>query len=186
MQILPRKLQSFSKSLMKPDFDAWVHFYEDDYKFSRFRRNPEKYIEHLSKFQGVITPDASIGWCDPENIQRQNAKFNAECANLFRSYGINYIRNVRYGDAHSYDFCFEDVPYNSILAIGTHGALRRSDFRLVLQAGLDELCCQKHPHTLLIYGHAPKNIFQTHIDSGIKVIRYPSEFELSHGGSNGT
>lgn len=186
MQILPRKLQPFSKSLSNPDFDAWVHFYEEDYKFSKFKKNPEAYLSHLSKFPGVITPDASIGWCDSLKTQRKNAEFNTGCANLFEKHGLNCIRNVRYGDAKSYDFCFKNVPNNSILAIGTHGALRRADYRLVLQAGLDELCTIKSPHTLLIYGYTPKDIFQKHIDSGIKVIRYPSEFELSHGGSNGT
>lgn len=180
MAIPPKELQSFSKSLIHPNYNAFVHFYEEDYKTSKFRKCPEDYLTHLRKFAGVISPDFSIGWCDPIEVQKEHAEFNTNCYNLFVNSGLNCIRNVRYGDANSYDFCFEWVPRKSMLAIGSHGALRRADYRLVFEAGLDELCKRRKPHTLIVYGYAPDDIFKKYKDAGIRIIRFPSEFEQTH------
>lgn len=133
----------------------------------------------------MISPDASIGWCDPIELQKANAKFNKDCFKLFLENGFQCIQNVRFGDARSYDFCFNGIPPNALLAIGSHGALRRADYRLVFEAGLDELCTRKKPKKLLIYGYAPKKIFQRFINLGIMICRFPSEFELSHGEKHG-
>lgn len=34
------------------DFDCFVHFYEDDFRFERVWNDPHKYLPKLSKFEG--------------------------------------------------------------------------------------------------------------------------------------
>lgn len=40
----PLKLIAFSKSISSKEYDAWIHFYEDDAVFERIRNNPNKYL----------------------------------------------------------------------------------------------------------------------------------------------
>ena len=51
---IPNKLVSFSKCISCKDYNQWVHFYEDDYLFERIWRNPQKYLDILKRFNGVI------------------------------------------------------------------------------------------------------------------------------------
>ncbi|HMS74638.1 DUF4417 domain-containing protein [Gordonia sp. (in: high G+C Gram-positive bacteria)] len=54
---------AFSEAVSKkarPDKAAWVHFYEDDYRFTRFWINPERYLDRLAANGGVISPDHSL------------------------------------------------------------------------------------------------------------------------------
>ena len=57
---IPNRLIPFSKAVGSHDYDAWVHFYEDDVSFERLWNQPSKYLPILKKFKGVITPDFSV------------------------------------------------------------------------------------------------------------------------------
>ena len=54
---ISNKLVAFSKCISSNNYDAWVHFYEDDYLFERLWRSPKKYLEVLKRYNGVILPD---------------------------------------------------------------------------------------------------------------------------------
>ncbi|MBO4214390.1 MAG: DUF4417 domain-containing protein, partial [Lachnospiraceae bacterium] len=56
---IPKRLIVFSKCISSNDFDAYVHFYQDDYLFERLWRNPRKYLDILGRFKGVILLDFS-------------------------------------------------------------------------------------------------------------------------------
>ena len=57
---IPNRLIPFSKAVGSHDYDAWVHFYEDDVSFERLWNQPSKYLPILKKFKGIITPDFSV------------------------------------------------------------------------------------------------------------------------------
>lgn len=57
---IPNKLISFSKCISCKDYNQWVHFYEDDHLFERIWRNPQKYLDILKRYNGVILPDFSL------------------------------------------------------------------------------------------------------------------------------
>ena len=57
---IPKKLISFSKAIGGTDYDAWVHFYEDDASFERLWNKPFKYLTTLKRYKGVIAPDFSL------------------------------------------------------------------------------------------------------------------------------
>ncbi|WP_368221158.1 DUF4417 domain-containing protein, partial [Bifidobacterium sp. RTP21102st3_E2_RTP21102_210122] len=57
---IPNKLQGFNYVLNKPDHEAGVHFFLDDYQFERIWQRPDFYIEKLTDFDCVLTPDFSL------------------------------------------------------------------------------------------------------------------------------
>ena len=57
---IPQKLIPFSKAVGGTDYNCFVHFYEDDANFERLWNNPQKYLQILQKYKGVITPDFSL------------------------------------------------------------------------------------------------------------------------------
>ena len=50
----------------------FVHFYIDDYQFDRVWNYPEKYLELLKQFKGVIGPDFSMYRDMPKSMQIYN------------------------------------------------------------------------------------------------------------------
>lgn len=68
----PQKLIAFSKAIRSTDYDAWVHFYEDDVMFERLWNRPKTYLPLLKKIQGVISPDYSVYRDMPLVMQQWN------------------------------------------------------------------------------------------------------------------
>ena len=94
--------------------------------------------------------------------------------------GISVIPNVRWGDERSYDFCFDGLPTNSVVAVGTNGCLRNSDDRELFRLGLDEMCRRLTPQHILVYGPTPEDMFRKHIEDGINIVPYPAEMRRVH------
>ena len=69
---LPTRLIPFSKAFGSKDYDAWVHFYEDDVGFERLWNQPNKYMPILKKYAGVISPDFSVYRDMPLVMQQWN------------------------------------------------------------------------------------------------------------------
>ena len=58
--IIPEKLLPFDKAMANKDYAQWVHFYIHDRDFERIWNHPNKYLEILKRYEGVITPDFSL------------------------------------------------------------------------------------------------------------------------------
>ena len=177
---IPERIQSFSMSLVHPDYNAWLHFYENDEKCKAYTEGLRPFVEHIKKFKGVVTLDRSIGWCDPLEIQQDADNLNKFSRTQFANNGIPYIINVRFGDEKSYPFCFRDVPQNSILFVGNHGTQRYADYKAVQFAGKCKIIERLHPRILLVYGSIDERILEECIKRRITLVRYPSQCELAH------
>ena len=101
---LPKKLVVFSKALKSTEYEAWVHFYEDDAAFERLWKNPRKYLQILKRFKGVIAPDFSLYRDMPLVMQLWNIYRSHAIANWLQENGIPVIANVRFGDERTYDY----------------------------------------------------------------------------------
>ena len=90
--------------------------------------------------------------------------------------GIAVINNVRWGTFETYDYCFEGISSESVVAIGTvGGSPRRLADRERFVSGLYEMIKRLRPHTILIYGSASYDCFDQLKEQGIKIIHYPSK-----------
>lgn len=173
----------YKKQLRKKDMsfksEAYVCFYEDDYVFDSiygiwFR--PKKAHEILSHFAGIITPDFST-YCDfPEPLLMwQTYRMRAFGYWYGTICGGKVINNVRWGDENTWEYCFNGLPTNDVLAIGTvGGSPYKKEDRERFETGLNELVKRLQPHTIIVYGSANYPCFKKLQESGINIVAYKS------------
>lgn len=158
--------------------DAFVNWYIDDYKFDGPRGIWHKYNDAyriLCHFSGVITPDFSTYQDFPESIKIYSTYRMRAFGYWLGNKGISVINNVRWGTDESYDYCFEGIPFNSIVSIGTvGGGPRKLKDRERFETGLYEMVKRLNPHTILVYGSAKGDCFNHLKEQGLRIISYQS------------
>ena len=179
-QTLPSGLVSFSKAIGKKDYDAWVHFYEDDASFERLWNHPNKYLPILKKYNGVITPDFSVYRDMPLVMQHWNIYRSRALGHWLQDNGIPVIVNVRWGDERTYDLSCTGVPTNSTISIGSHGCIKLLQERGRFIQGLDYVVDKLNPKTIIVYGTAPETIFSKYVKTGIEVLQFDSDYMTTH------
>ena len=187
---IPNKIITFSeaKSIYLKEYkkdinfmiDAYVCFYEDDQNFDGKRKGIWAYPKHayniLSHFEGIITPDFSTYQDFPLSLKIYNTY-------RMRAFGYWYgtickkkvINNVRWGTSETFNFCFDGIETNSIVAIGTVGG---SPFKLEnrkrFEEGLSYMVKKLKPYAIIVYGSANYPCFNELKIKGIQIIEYPS------------
>lgn len=180
----PTKLIQFSKAISSKDYDCWVHFYEDDMSFERVWRQPNKYLNILKRFEGVISPDFSLYRDMPLVMQQWNIYRSHAIGSWLQDNGIQVIPNVRFGDERTYESCCYGVPVHSTIAIGTHGCVKNKTDRAYLEAGVEYILERLDPVTIVIYGTAPNDIFEKYRNRGIEILQFDSSFAKSRTGDH--
>lgn len=163
--------------------EAFVCFYLDDYKFDGARgiwHDSSHALIVLRHFAGVITPDFSTYQDFPEPIKLY-ATYRMRLFGFWLGRnGLSVINNVRWGTGETYYYCFEGIPQNSIVAIGTvGGSPRKHADRQRFERGLTALIEKLHPHTIIVYGSANYDCFRRLENDGIRIISYPSKISLA-------
>lgn len=174
-KIIPNKVIPFSKAMSTKDYNQWVVFYEMDYQFERIWNQPKKYLKILKRFNGVISPDFSLYRNMPLVMQKWSTYKGRALANYWITNGIEVIPNVRFSDERSYSFCFNGIEKNSIIAIGTHGCIKKKDDKEYFKKGLSELVKELQPKTIIVYGKSPNDIFEEY-KNNIQIINFESDF----------
>lgn len=167
VNILPNKLISFSKSLCSNEYDAFIRFYEDDVNFERIWNKPNKYLEILKKFTGIISPDFSLYRDMPLVMQEWNTYRGRAIASWLQNKGIPVIPNVRWSDERSFEFCCLGTPSRSTISIGSHGCIKNTKDREYFKQGLEYVINRLVPHTIIVYGTTPDSIFNKYRKDGI-------------------
>ena len=192
--VVPRKLISYAKAKTlfnerrktgELDFfkDAYVHFYIDDQKFDGKRSGiwsePWKAWEILRHFAGIITPDFSTYADFP---------FPIKCYNTYRMRAFGYwygknggavINNVRWGKAETFAYCFDGIPRNSIVAIGTVASgLRNATNLKNFSAGFRKMLTTLTPQIVIVYGSDNYSVFDE-VRQEVKIVCFRSEKDLA-------
>ena len=176
-EIYRKELRNHNKNFSHP---AFACFYEDDYGFDScfgiWFRSKQAY-KILKHFAGIITPDFSTYQDFPMPLKLWNTY-------RMRAFGYWYgticghavINNVRWGTPETYCYCFDGIPENSIIAIGTVGGNpRKLEDRERFEDGLKELVRWLRPHTIIVYGSANYKCFKELEKRGIRIIAYPGK-----------
>lgn len=154
-------------------------WYLDDHKFDGLRGIWHDYkfaLKVLKHFAGAITPDFSTYQDFPKPIKLYNTYRMRAFGYWLGINGIPVINNVRWGTPETFNYCFDGIEKNSIIAIGTcGGSPRRLRDRNRFDRGIDELVKRLHPHTIVVYGSANYQCFEKLKAQGIKVIAFSSE-----------
>ena len=166
----------FSNAISTNDFDQWVHFYEYDYEFEKLWTNPRKYLSHLSKFNGVITPDFSLYRDMPLVMQAWNTYRGKALGHWWQSHSLNVISNIRWGDERTYDFCCAGVPRNSVIAVGSYGCMKILRERKFFAEGLEYAIKTLTPKVIVVYGSAPDCMFAQYKKIGVEIVQFEADY----------
>ena len=177
---VPNKLIQFSKAVSGRDYDAWVHFYEDDAAFERLWNEPKRYLPILARYRGVITPDFSLYRDMPLVMQHWNVYRSRAIGTWLQSQGIHVVVNVRWGDERTYRVCCAGVPRKGTIAIGSHGCIKLQIERHHFTRGLEFVVGELQPRTIVVYGSAPNELFDRYRDDGINILQFESMYAQSH------
>lgn len=164
--------------------NAFVHFYIDDQKFDGGRdgiwNNPYKALNIIRHFAGAITPDFSTNADFPDAIKRFNTFRMRTFGHWLVSNNITVINNVRWGTIETWNYCFDGVPLNSIISIGTVASgLHKLENRPLFEDGLCKLVEKIHPPIIIVYGSAKYSVFDKLRQNKIKIISFPSKTSLA-------
>lgn len=177
---LPSRIVPFSKTIGSKNYDAWVHFYEDDVSFERLWNQPNKYLPILKKFKGVITPDFSVYRDMPLVMQQWNIYRSRAIGHWLQESWIPVIANVRWGDERTYNLCCAGVPKHSTISVGSHGCMKLLQEREYFREGLAHVVENLFPKTIVVYGAAPNDIFGKYKDAGINILQFDSDYMIAH------
>lgn len=157
---------------------AFVGCFLDDYKFDSRNgiwHNWKRAKDILEHFEGIISPDFSTYLDFPDPLKRYNTYRMRAWGYWWGKLGHKVINNVR-GDFLCLDYCFEGIPKNSIVCIGTVASeLRRKENQILFEEWILKMYEELHPHTILTYGSAQLPVFKKLKKKGVIIVEYPSK-----------
>ena len=159
--------------------DAYVCFYIDDYKFDGLRTSiwffPKKSLRLLKHYRGIITPDFSLYQDFPFPLKIWNVYRMRTYGYWAGNQGLEVINNIRWGTSETFDYCFEGIESNSIIAIGTVGGNpKKLKDRKRFEEGLNELVKRLSPHTIIVYGSSNYPCIEKLKETGIAIVTFKS------------
>lgn len=132
-----------------------VHFFLDDYQFFRVWNRPRDYINLLSQFACVLSPDFSLYTDFPAAMQIYNHYRKHWLAAYWQFLGIKVIPTICWSDERSFEWCFDGEPVGGTVAVSSVGTqsnrAAKSAFMLGYEAMLDRL----RPSKIIFYGNVP-------------------------------
>lgn len=126
-----------------------VHFFIDDYRFNGIYDRPQNSLKRLSQYAFLCTPDWSLYKEMPRWRQMESVAKNRWCGAFWQSKGLKVIPTVSWSNALSYEFCFDGIEKNSIVAIGMIGCKKS---KLDFLRGYEELMKQIEPQAVICFG----------------------------------
>ncbi|MBR0288105.1 MAG: DUF4417 domain-containing protein [Selenomonadaceae bacterium] len=163
--------------------DAFVHFYQHDYKFDGKRYGiwfqPWRAAEIFHHFAGIITPDFSTCLDFPFPWKIFNTYRMRAFGYWYGTFGGAVINNVRWGEKDTFGWCFDGIPQNSIVSIGTVASgLDKSENRELFKTGFEKLLEVLKPHTIIVYGSDKLSCINS-IRQKVNVVNFRSERDLA-------
>lgn len=133
-----------------------VHFFLDDYQFQRVWEQPDKYLDVLARFDCVCAPDFSLYADYPLAVQIYNHYRKMWLSAYYQEHDINVIPTACWSDDLSYDFCFDGMPINSIIAISSTGTMQGKYQSELFEQGFYEMLDRLTPTEIIFFGKEPE------------------------------
>lgn len=149
---IPKDLIGFNYALSSLNTNVGIHFYLDDYQFERLWNNPEDYIELLSEFDCILSPDFSLYMEMPKAMKIWNVYRSRLIGQYYQQQGIKVIPTISWAEKETYDFCFDGIPKGSIVSVSTIGVKRDGELFEIWKNGMDKMIEVIEPKAILVYG----------------------------------
>ena len=153
----PTDLTDFEKAVKSKTYERGVHFYLDDYRFDdKIWLRFERYVERLTRFACVLTPDFSLYLDMPFPAKLFNVWRSRQIGALLQASGATVVPTLQWAERASFDYCFDGLPVGSVVSISTVGVMRNRLSRKAFFDGFDAAMERLAPLTVLLYGSRPK------------------------------
>lgn len=149
-----------------------VHFFVDDYRFSGIYDNPDRSLERYSQYAFLLTPDFSAYadmdlWRQLESVAK-----NRWVGAYWQSKGLTVIPTISWSTPRSFEFCFDGVEQNAVVAVSTLGCKKA---KLQFMRGYDVMLEKLQPKTVLCFGdplaEMQGNVISVNYRDSRKVVR---------------
>lgn len=142
----------------KNQTDYGIHFFLDDYQFNRLWKSPDKYLQVLSKFKYVLSPDFSLYLDYPKAIQIYKHYQKHWLGAYWELHGLKVIPTICWSDKESYKWCFDGEPKNTIVAVSSIGTQKDLQSKELFLNGYNEMLKRLQPKQVLFWGNIPKEL----------------------------
>lgn len=149
---IPDDLIGFNYAKTSQKENCGIHFYIDDYQFERLWNYPEKYIDILSKYDCILSPDFSLYMDMPMPMKIWNIYRSRQIGAYYQSKGIKVIPTISWAEEETFDFCFQGIPQDSIVSISTIGVKQDPNALKIWNDGMKAMIDRIHPSDILVYG----------------------------------
>lgn len=145
---------NFAKTCKDPQGKG-LHFFLDDYQFTRVWNRPDDYIPLLQKFGCVCAPDFSTFTDMPVAMQIYNHYRKHWLAAYWQMHGIKVIPTISWSDQDSFEWCFDGEPTNTIVAVSSVGTQQNKESKALFLQGYEEMMRWLNPVEVIFYGEVP-------------------------------
>lgn len=145
---------NYAKSSKKPKGKG-VHFFIDDYQFTRVWERPNRYLQLLLQFDYVMSPDFSTYVDFPQALQIYNHYRKHWLAAYWQDHGIRVIPTISWSDPESYEWCFSGEPVGAAVAVSAIGTQINKTAQQLFQSGYEEMIRRLNPEVIIFYGDVP-------------------------------
>lgn len=147
----------------KGDESTGVHFFIYDYQFERVWNTPDKYLNYLSRYGCVLSPDFSIFPDFPLAVNVFNHYRKHWLAKYWQSKGITVIPTICWGDESSFEWCFDGEPVGGVVAVSDVGCRKLEKNQIGFRRGYDEMMKRLKPSKIILYTCIIKNDYPGNI-----------------------
>lgn len=149
---IPKDIIGFNYAKTSQNKDVGIHFYLDDYQFERLWNSPEEYIDLLSEYDCIFSPDFSLYMDMPRAMKIWNIYRSRMIGQFYQNYGIKVIPTISWAEKETFEFCFDGIEKGSVVSISTIGVKRSNEAMQIWKDGVDEMIKRIQPSAILIYG----------------------------------
>ena len=133
-----------------------VHFFLDDYQFNALWSNIDRYVDKLSRFRYVFTPDFSMYTDFPKAIQIYNHYRKHWCGAYLQEHGCKVIPTISWSTPDSYEWCFDGEPEGGTVAVSSVGCMNGIGKKHLFLSGYNAMVERLHPESIIFYGSVPE------------------------------
>ena len=145
---------NYAKTCKLP-YDKGVHFFVDDYQFTRCWTNPDAYLDMLGSFKAVCTPDFSTYVDFPRAVQIYNHYRKHWLGAYWQQHGITVIPTISWADKDSFAWCFDGEPVGGAVAVSSVGTQLNKECGRRFLEGYNEMISRLQPERIFFYGIVP-------------------------------
>lgn len=143
------RLIGYDKVNQCTDKSKIVHFFLDDNRFGSIWSDTPDKVETLKPYRAVLSPDFSMFVEMPIALQLYSCFKSRWVGAYLQENGVTIIPTVRWGSLESFNFCFDSIEQESVVAVSTIGVKNnKSHFML----GYNEMLRRIKPEAVICYG----------------------------------